>query len=122
MASFCCVMPACSLSPAPQTDPVTGLIDMDLINTGQGTAQRKLRSDLRRELLQLLDSKDPANRGVRWSELAKSMESQSSISVEASELAEVLKTLESEGIVKIYGDRDRRTVRRLGADSAADAF
>ena len=115
-------MPACSLSPAPQTDPVTGLIDMDLINTGQGTAQRKLRSDLRRELLQLLDSKDPANRGVRWSELAKSMESQSSISVEASELAEVLKTLESEGIVKIYGDRDRRTVRRLGADSAADAF
>ncbi len=38
-----------------RTDPRTGLIDLDLINTGRSYHQRKLAGDLRREFLQLLD-------------------------------------------------------------------
>ena len=38
------------------TDPVTGLIDLDLINTGRGTHARKVEGDLRREFLSLLET------------------------------------------------------------------
>jgi DNA replication licensing factor MCM4 len=34
----------------PQTDPLTGQIDLDLINTGAGSATRRIRGDLRREV------------------------------------------------------------------------
>jgi hypothetical protein len=33
-----------------QTDPLTGQIDLDLINTGAGSATRRLRGDLKREV------------------------------------------------------------------------
>jgi hypothetical protein len=34
----------------PQTDPLTGQIDLDLINTGAGSATRRIRGDLKREV------------------------------------------------------------------------
>jgi hypothetical protein len=33
-----------------QTDPLTGQIDLDLINTGAGSATRRIRGDLKREV------------------------------------------------------------------------
>ena len=52
------------------TDPRTGQIDMDLINTGTSLQQRKMRGDMRREVLNLLDG--PAGlRGIRWSEVSR---------------------------------------------------
>jgi DNA replication licensing factor MCM4 len=33
-----------------QTDPITGQIDLDLINTGAGQQARRMRSDLKREV------------------------------------------------------------------------
>ena len=36
-------------------DPTTGEIDMGLLDTGVGRAQRKVRGDMRREVLRMLD-------------------------------------------------------------------
>ncbi|KAI9610157.1 hypothetical protein H4Q26_007156 [Puccinia striiformis f. sp. tritici PST-130] len=47
------------------TDPITGLIDLDLLQTGQGLAQRKIQEDLKRELLKLMDNNNSGN-GIRW--------------------------------------------------------
>ena len=77
-------------SPLPQTDPLTGLIDLDLLNSGQSLQQRKLRGDLRREVLQLLEAKD---KGMRWNDLIKAMEGQSSLAIDNSEFSEVIKAV-----------------------------
>jgi DNA replication licensing factor MCM4 len=99
------------------TDPVTGLIDLDLINTGAGQQQRKMRVDLKREILSLLDgSAGGGNRGVKWSELVKQINAQSSVMIDAAEFTEVIRGLESEGMLKVVGERDKRTIRRVRVD------
>ncbi|PWZ00613.1 putative replication licensing factor MCM4 [Testicularia cyperi] len=112
------------------TDPRTGLIDLDLINTGRSYHQRKLAGDLRREVLQLLDqlggasgrAGSPSNsastaptRAVRYVDLAKALNDQSSVPVDPTDLYELVRTLESEGVVKTAGERERKTVRRISS-------
>lgn len=112
------------------TDPRTGLIDLDLINTGRSYHQRKLAGDLRREVLQLLDemgstsgratspsgpSSTAPTKAVRYVDLAKALNDQSSVPVDPTDLYELVRTLESEGVVKTAGERERKTVRRINA-------
>ena len=114
------------------TDPTTGLIDLDLLNTGAGLHQRKMAGDLRREFLQLLDSlgggvkkasvgggasaaSAPAPKAVRYNDLAKALNEQSTVPIDPTELYTLVRTLQSEGIVKTAGERERRTVRKMVA-------
>ena len=92
-------------------DPTTGEIDMGLLDTGIGRQQRKLRGDMRRAVLGLLDS--AGARGVRWADALGQLEGQSSVKIPPSEFQEVIRELEQEGLVKVSGDRDRRTIRRV---------
>ncbi|KAI0696530.1 MCM2/3/5 family-domain-containing protein [Cytidiella melzeri] len=92
-------------------DPTTGEIDMGLLDTGIGRAQRRMRGDMRKAILALLDG-NAGGKGIRWVEAYKSLESQSSIRVTAGEFQEVIKALEQEGLVKIVGERERRVIRR----------
>jgi len=93
-------------------DPRTGKIDMGMLNTGTGQGQRKMREDMRREILNLLDS-TAGGRGLRWTEVMKQLDVQSSIKVDAAEFTEVIKGLENESLVKIVGERDKRMIRRI---------
>lgn len=95
------------------TDPTTGLIDLDLINTGRGQYQRKMAGDLQREVQVLLDSMGAGGKSIRYTELAKKLTEQSSIPIDASELWTTIQTLEASGILKLAGNGDRRTVRKL---------
>lgn len=94
-------------------DPRTGKIDMGMLNTGTGQGQRKMREDMRRELLVLLGAGGGGGRGVKWVEAMKQLGNQSSIRVDAAEFSEVIKGLENEGIVKVVGERDKRMIRRI---------
>lgn len=87
-------------------------IDLDLLNTGHGLQARKMHGDLRREVLAILE-KAGIERGVRWNEVAKILNDQSSIPVEPNELASVVKELEQEGQVAVRGTHDKRTLRKL---------
>lgn len=93
-------------------DPTTGEIDMGLLDTGIGRAQRRLRGDMRKEVLNLLEGAG-GTRGVRWSDAFKALEGQSSVRVQAAEFQEVVRELEQEGLVKVVGERDRRVIRRV---------
>jgi hypothetical protein len=66
----------------------------DLINTGAGQQQRRLATDLKRALVQLLDSSPSGPRGIKWADAIKKLEEQSSVSIDNAEFAEVVKTLE----------------------------
>jgi DNA replication licensing factor MCM4 len=93
-------------------DPRTGKIDMGLINTGTASGTRKLREDMRRELLGLLDSSG-GGRGIRWGDVVKKLGEQSSVKVDIAEFSEVVKALENEGLVKVVGEREKRMIRRM---------
>ncbi len=97
---------------ASATDPVTGLIDIDLLNTGAGQQQRRLRSDLQREVNNMMEALGP-NRSLRWADALRQLGEQSSIAVDPLEFAEVIRALENEGIVKVVGERDKRTIRKV---------
>lgn len=68
----------------------------------------------------MLEVKDPNNRGMRYSEVIKAMEAQSSLPIDTTEFAEVVRALENEGAVKVFGDREKRTIRRTGAGRMED--
>ncbi|EIW69298.1 hypothetical protein TREMEDRAFT_30971 [Tremella mesenterica DSM 1558] len=93
------------------TDPLTGQIDLDLINTGAGSTARRVRADLKREILSLVDNSGRS--GLRWTVGIKSLEQQSSIPLDHAEFAEVVKGLVEEGVLKVVGEKERRTIRRL---------
>ncbi|BGP44130.1 MCM DNA helicase complex subunit [Rhodotorula kratochvilovae] len=81
------------------TDPLTGLIDLDLLG-GQSAHQRRLHGDLRREVVKLLSSSSKPQRGQ---DLLKTLDAQSSVPVVQAELNEVIKALENEGVVRRTG-------------------
>ena len=93
-------------------DPTTGEIDMGLLDTGIGRQQRRLRGDMRKEVLNLLDGAG-GTRGVRWADAFKTLEGQSSVKIPSAEFQEVIRELEQEGLVKVVGERDRRVIRRV---------
>jgi DNA replication licensing factor MCM4 len=93
-------------------DPRTGKIDMGLLNTGTGAGQRKLRDDMRKEVLNILEG-GAKTRGVKWTELLKMLGDQSSIKVDPVDFTEVIKGLENEGILKVVGEREKRMIRRI---------
>jgi DNA replication licensing factor MCM4 len=99
------------------TDPTTGLIDVDLLLAGQSNRDRRLRGDLGKEILNLLEENDASSKGMRWTEALRALEAQSAIPVDPSEFSEVVKTLEKEGSVKITGERERRVIRRLAPEA-----
>ena len=92
-------------------DPTTGEIDMGLLDTGIGRAQRRMRGDMRKEVLALLDGAGGA-KGIRWADALQKMEAQSSVRIASSEFQEVVRQLEQEGLVKVVGERERRVIRR----------
>ncbi|KAK9462542.1 MCM2/3/5 family-domain-containing protein [Lipomyces oligophaga] len=100
------------------TDPVTGRIDMDLIQTGTSAAQRRMRTDLRREVLsvleELLSGSAAAMGGVRYLDLLRHMNDQSSIHIENLEFGDAIRGLEQEGLVSVAGEGVRRMIRRVG--------
>ncbi|GAA5939529.1 hypothetical protein JCM3775_004852 [Rhodotorula graminis] len=99
------------------TDPLTGLIDLSLLG-GQSTHQRKVLSDLRREVVALLGSRD---KPWRWADLSKALQQQSSVPVDNAELSEVIKALEGEGSVRVSGQGHGRSLRLVGAAREVEA-
>jgi DNA replication licensing factor MCM4 len=93
-------------------DPRTGKIDIGLLNTGTGSGQRKLREDMRKELLKLLNASASA-RGIRYADAIKQLGEQSSVKVDAGDFAEVIKLLEHDGSIKVTGERDRRVIKKM---------
>ncbi|KAK7207242.1 cell division control protein 54 [Myxozyma melibiosi] len=97
------------------TDPVTGRIDMDLIQTGTSAAQRRLRGDLMREVLKAVDGLSRGNvGGVRYSDLLRHMNEQASEHIENLEFGDAVRSLEVEGQIAVSGEGPRRMVRRMG--------
>ncbi len=92
------------------TDPITGRIDMDMVQTGTTSAQRKMQEDLEREVMNILTE---ANNNIKFNELVQKLNEKVSFRVESLEVADSVRRLVQEGKVVETGDSHRRTVRKI---------
>lgn len=83
-------------------DPVTGKIDMDLINTGKGSAFRQKAADLKRHVTALISSRQSA-RSFEFSYLQKEIGSILGSPVSESLLRQVLQDLLDEDFIQSTG-------------------
>ena len=96
------------------TDPLTGKIDMELITTGLSTLQRRARSDLRREVMRLVDQMTAgSNAPARVGDLLRMLNDQSNLNIGGEELGGVLDALVAEGVIVVAGSGSSRTVRKV---------
>jgi DNA replication licensing factor MCM4 len=96
------------------TDQRTGLIDMGLLTEGVSASERRRKEDLKSGVLGLLDDLlRSGSHAVRVSEVTKQMAENSTEQIDAQEILDVLRQLESEGQLMITGEGARRTVRRV---------
>ncbi|KAI5295188.1 hypothetical protein KEM52_002104 [Ascosphaera acerosa] len=98
------------------TDVRTGLIDMSLLTEGTSASERRLREDLAKGVLSAIEElggRGPA--GVKWSEVWRLVSETAGTSVEASDFASAVRSLELQGQVNVIGEGARRSIRRVGA-------
>ncbi|ANB13822.1 MCM DNA helicase complex subunit MCM4 [Sugiyamaella lignohabitans] len=97
-------------------DPITGTIDMDLVQTGTSSAQRRLRVDLKENLLSIMDTaiaRTGSGGTLRYDELVRLVADIIPTRVENLELGNALRSLEQEGKIVMTGSNTRRTIRRV---------
>ncbi|KLJ11041.1 minichromosome maintenance protein 4 (cell division control protein 54) [Blastomyces silverae] len=99
------------------TDARTGLIDMGLLTEGTSASERRLREDLKREVLRVVEElggRGAGAGGARWSEVLRLLNEGGSMEVEGTEFADAVRALEAEGTVSVVGEGARRSIRRVG--------
>ncbi|CUM63590.1 uncharacterized protein PRCAT00001170001 [Priceomyces carsonii] len=92
------------------TDPVTGRIDMDMVQTGTTSAQRRMQEDLTKEIMSLIEEN---NNAMRFVDLAVKLNEKVSFKVENHDINEGVKRLQQEGKIIETGDSHRRTIRKV---------
>ncbi|KHC48377.1 minichromosome maintenance protein 4 (cell division control protein 54) [Candida albicans Ca6] len=92
------------------TDPVTGRIDMDMIQTGTTAQQRRVQEDLVSEIMKIIEEN---NNLIRFNDLSVKLNERSSFRVENSVINEGLRRLQQEGKIMETGDSHRRTIRKI---------
>jgi DNA replication licensing factor MCM4 len=100
---------------ASATDARTGLIDMGLLGEGGSASDRRRKEDLKRALLQILDTDDGVRSGgaVRYADLYRRLSEGSSVEVEGTDFSDALRSLDQEGKIQIVGEGARRSIRRV---------
>ena len=89
------------------TDPVTGLIDMDLITTGRSAGDRRRLSELSEALRVLIA--EAGNKTLRITDLVKTLGDKASVPVQYRDVESVVAMLADEGVLAF--NRRRKTVR-----------
>lgn len=97
------------------TDARTGLIDMSLLTEGTSASERRRKLDLKKAITDLLDEMTRQGGGARYSDVLRRIGEQGSLAVESTEFAEVIKSLEQEGLVIVSGEGARKSIRRVTA-------
>ena len=87
---------------------------MELITTGLSNLQRRARSDLRREVMRLVEHLTEGNNApARVTDVLRMLNEQSQLSVGGEELGGVLEGLVAEGGSVISGAGSARTIRKV---------
>lgn len=96
------------------TDARTGLIDMSLLTEGTSASERRLREDLKKEVLRVVEELG-GRRGVAasWPDVLRVLNQGSSVEVGGKEFTDAVKALEAEGVVSVMGEGTRSSIRKV---------
>ncbi|KAM5446061.1 MCM DNA helicase complex subunit [Microsporum audouinii] len=94
------------------TDARTGLIDMSLLTEGTTARERRLRDDMKKAILAIVDELGGRATGARWVDVLRKL-NEGTVPVEGAEFTEAVKSLETEGLVNVVGEGARRSIRRV---------
>ena len=102
------------------TDPVTGVIDMDLISTGMASSSRAKLNELK-DIVKIIlrDYAETARKGVKYSSLNDEVKKrvnekgQSGFNYTEFEFKDTLKLLEDDGYIALVGSRKAPTIRLI---------
>lgn len=92
------------------TDPLTGRIDMDMVETGKTSAERRVQEDLANEIMNIIEEN---NNLIRFNDLAVKINEKVSFRVENSEITSAIKLLVLEGKLIETGESHRKTIRKI---------
>ncbi|ODQ66077.1 MCM-domain-containing protein [Nadsonia fulvescens var. elongata DSM 6958] len=93
-------------------DPRTGKIDMDLISSGTTASQRRLRLDLKREVLSQVNQLTSNGGDISFNQLRDKLNEIGTETVINNELGDVLRELSLEGQLVVFGEGHTRRIRR----------
>lgn len=89
------------------TDPLTGRIDMDLIQTGVSVEERRRKEELDKDIIKVLETAGE----IDWPGLADEVEKlRDGLRVDNHELGESVRRLEGDGKVIVFGQSNHRRV------------
>lgn len=94
------------------TDARTGLIDMSLLTEGTTARERRLRDDMKKAILAIVDELGGRGTGARWADVLRKL-NEGTVPVEGAEFMEAVKSLETEGLINVVGEGARRSIRRV---------
>lgn len=89
------------------TDPLTGRIDMDLVQTGQTSTERRMTEDLTKRVAEVVNQEG----SIQYEALLTKLNETSSAKVENYDLTEALRRLEADGQLVTFGRGHRREIR-----------
>lgn len=92
------------------TDARTGLIDMGLLTEGVSSGDRRMKEDLKKGVMAVLEGVQGA---MRWGDVVMGLSERSGGAVEGAAFAEAVRGLEGEGRVQVLGEGARRSIRRV---------
>lgn len=105
------------------TDPITGVIDMDLLATGVGSASRENLKHLIEDIKNLLrDYSETARKGVKLSSIIEEIKrkadslGQKGRKFTEFEIRDAIKILEDDGFIAILGNRKAPTIRLISLE------
>ncbi|TIB11554.1 hypothetical protein E3P89_02259 [Wallemia ichthyophaga] len=93
------------------TDPVTGLVDISLLNTGYSANNRRQNQDLINEISSLVEGSRSAN--IKYSDILAQINSQSSIAVDGAMFADAVRQMEENGDLQVVGEGARKMIRKV---------
>jgi DNA replication licensing factor MCM4 len=93
------------------TDPITGKIDLDLVQIGQSLSERKMKEDLLKHVWEYFDVN--VTQSVNYPTLFKDFNETSQTKVTHMEMSDVLNTLANENRLVINGEGAKRVIRRV---------
>ena len=104
------------------TDPVTGVIDMDLIVTGMTTSSRAKLTQLSDTIRNILrENSENARKGIRQAALVEEVRKRldnkikgESFTFSEFELRDSLRLLEEENVISLLGNKKVPTIRLIG--------
>ena len=99
------------------TDPVTGVIDMDLIVTGMTTSERAKLTTISENIKNILrENEETARKGIKHSSLVVALKKKLDFVLTYSdfELRDALHLLEEEHLILLLGNKKAPTIRFIG--------